>query len=100
MEHTNARYVDGGLKSNLEPHVCTPETCPATGGYYVTAVDAGQVYYMAGPYQTHAEALALVDKALNIADKRDGRAWFMSWGTSRRRDEYREPGSLNKHGLL
>jgi hypothetical protein len=100
MQHTNARYMEGGLKNQLEPHVCTPEDCPETGNYYVTAIDGGQVFYMAGPYNTHAEALALVDTALNIADKHDGRAWFMSWGTSKRRDGYSEPGSLNKHKLL
>lgn len=81
-------------------HVCTESDCPATGGYYVTAVDHDKVYYMAGPYQTHAAALADVDKALRIADKSDGRAWFMSWGTSRRKDDYRELGTLNKYQLI
>jgi len=100
MEHTNTRYGNGELRNQLPEHVCTPETCPENGNYYVTAIDGGQVYWMAGPYKTHPEALALVDKALNIADKHDGRAWFMSWGTSRRKDGYDQPGSLNKAGLL
>ena len=83
-----------------ETHVCNDQDCPATGGYYVTAVDAGKVFYMAGPYQTHREALADVDKALHIAYKHDGRAWFMSWGTVRRKDDYREMGTLNRYGLI
>lgn len=80
-------------------HTCTADTCPV-GTYYVTAIDHDRVFYMAGPYNTHAEAMADVDKALAIADKHDGRAWFMSWGTCRRKDGYREPGTLNKYGLI
>lgn len=83
-----------------DTHICNEIDCPSIGGYYVTAIDAGQVYYMAGPYDTHAEVLALVDKALHIANERDGRAWFMGWGTSRRKDDYRKPGTLNKYGLI
>ena len=81
-------------------HICTTETCPETGGYYVSAIDAGRTFLMAGPYQTHAAALADVNKALRIADKHDGRAWFMSWGTVQKIDGDLKPGSLNKYGLL
>jgi hypothetical protein len=54
---------------------------------------------MSGPYPTHAAALADVDKARNVADKHDARAWFMAWGT----DEKHRPslvGTLNKHRLM
>ena len=51
-------------------HVCTSGECPI-GHYYVTAMDGPSWYYMAGPYATHAEALALVDKARDLADKHD-----------------------------
>ena len=78
---------------------CDPQHCPPDGGYYVTAKDGPQWWYMAGPYQTHAEALANVDKALAIADKHDGRAWFMAWGTAHSSTE-RKPGSLNRAGLM
>jgi hypothetical protein len=83
-------------------HVCTPETCPQ-GRYFVTAIDAGATHYMAGPYPEHAAALADVDKALKIADKHDGRAWFMSWGTVRMVDDNYRPdlvGTLNQNKLL
>lgn len=81
-------------------HVCTPETCPEPGKYFVSARDAGRVYFMAGPYQTHAEALKNRDKALHLADKHDGRAWFMAWGTCRAADDCQTIGSLNRAGLL
>ena len=81
-------------------HICNEQTCPAIGGYYVSCTDAGQVWLMAGPYQTHSEALADQDKALKIADSIDGRAWFMAWGTCRIKDGELKPGKLNQHKLI
>ncbi len=81
-------------------HVCIPESCPEPGKYFVSAADAGKVWLMAGPYLTHKEALSKVDAALKIADKHDGRAWFMSWGTVRMPDDTSEIGRLQKAGLL
>jgi hypothetical protein len=82
-------------------HVCTPETCPP-GSYYVSAVDGPQWWRMAGPYQTHGEALAQVDRALHITHEKDrsGKAWFMGWGTVRMPDGFSEPGNLNKAQLI
>lgn len=80
-------------------HVCTEETCPR-GTYYVTAVDGPSWWRMAGPYDTHQEALADVERCLQVANKHDGRAWFMSWGTIRDKTENRAPGNLNKAGVL
>ena len=83
---------------------CTPESCPANGAYYVSCTDADKLWLMAGPYQTHAEALAQVDKALHIADSKDGRAWFMGWGTVNVAEKYKGKllplGRLNELGLL
>ena len=78
-------------------HTCTPESCPV-GNYYVTAIDGPAWWKMAGPYATHADALADVDKARGIADKHDGRAWFMAWGTAR--IESTTPGNLNRANLI
>jgi hypothetical protein len=86
--------------ASSQEHVCTAESCPEPGSYYVSCIDGASFYLMAGPYGTHALALADVDKALHIADARDGRAWFMAWGTVRLRDGSTEPGRLNKHNLL
>ena len=75
----------------------TPDTRP--GPYYVSARDNGKTFIMAGPYETHAEALAKVDEALQIANEHDGRAWFMSWGTVRVGGSERI-GTLTKRGLI
>lgn len=81
-------------------HGCMPDTCPPDGGYYVSCRDGQDFWLMAGPYPTHLAALADVDKALQIADKCDGRAWFMSWGTAHMKDDYRKPGKLNELRLI
>ncbi len=75
----------------------TPDTAP--GPYYVSAIDAGRTFLMAGPYTLHGAALADVDKVRDIANKHDGRAWFMAWGTVRIEGSDRV-GTLNKLGLL
>lgn len=81
-------------------HICTPETCPVPGNYYVSAIDGPSQWLMAGPYTSHAEALLNVERSLAIANRHDGRAWFMGWGTVKMPDAYTEPGNLNKGGLL
>jgi hypothetical protein len=81
-------------------HICDSSSCPEPGKYFVTALDVGKVFYMAGPYTTHAAALAQVNTALDIAHKHDGRAWFMSWGTVRVQDDSSMVGVLNKHNLI
>ena len=75
----------------------TPDTRP--GPYYVSAVDAGRLYLMAGPYADHATALQDVDRALAIAHEHDARAWFMTWGTVRV-DGCDKIGRLNQHHLI
>jgi len=80
-------------------HVCTEESCPL-GTYYVSVVDGSSWWRMAGPYNTHQDALADVDRVRNIANEHDGRAWFMGWGTIRDREGKRELGNLNRAGLI
>ena len=54
-----------------------------------------------GPYATHAEALADVDKAREIAGNNDGRSLFMSWGTCRKHNPRdNAPGRLNALNLI
>lgn len=83
-------------------HVCTPDTCPEPGSYYVSAKDGPCWWRMAGPYPTHQEALREVARVRDITVERDrsGRAWFMGWGTVRMPAAFREPGNLNKAGLI
>jgi hypothetical protein len=71
-----------------------------TGNYYVSCIDGPSSWLMAGPYSTHVEAESMRDRALSIADKHDGRAWFMSWGVCRMTDDYTKPGRLNQLNLI
>jgi hypothetical protein len=50
--------------------------------FYVSAIDGTKKYLIAGPYETHAQALELVDAVKAQADKVDPRAAFMAWGTA------------------
>lgn len=66
------------------------------GNYYVTAQDAGKTYPMAGPFvNDHSAALAAVRAVKDEACNLDGRASFMSWGTTRCGESYTKPGPLN-----
>jgi hypothetical protein len=81
------------------PHVCTPESCPP-GFYYVTCIDGDKWWKMAGPYATHAEALADQKRVRRIADDIDPRSVWKSWGTAKMKDGYSEPGTMNRLGLV
>lgn len=50
--------------------------------FYVSAIDGDRKHLVAGPYPTHDEALGRVDAVREAAYQRDGRAWFMAWGTA------------------
>jgi hypothetical protein len=57
-------------------------TTPARACYYVSAIDGPRKYLIAGPYPSHDAALAKVQQVRDAANERDGRAWFMAWGTA------------------
>jgi hypothetical protein len=82
--HSNATVVEG------------------PGDYFVSAIDGGQYFLMAGPYPKHSEAAANVDKVKQIAIDQDGtgKAAFMAWGTCRKDPNSGRVGSLNRHGLI
>lgn len=82
----------------MNEHVCTPESCPEPGNYFVTCVDGDRFWYMAGPYSTHQAALDKVDAARRIGVENNPRAHFYGWGTVR--SDRTEPGSITKAGLL
>ena len=71
------------------------------GGYYVSVFDKdgndrrGRVGLLAGPFLTHAEALGLVDRTRNEAEKVDPRACWYAFGTCRLKEGARKPGRLN-----
>lgn len=64
--------------------------------YYVSIVRDGRKGLLAGPFATHTEALALVNKARIEACDVDPRAWFDLFGTcSLPRDMANPMGVLN-----
>jgi hypothetical protein len=65
----------------MDTDIQLPDTKP--GPYFVSVADAGRVALLAGPYDTHAEALAKVDHAQTLAEERDSRAVFYGFGTVR-----------------
>lgn len=67
------------------------------GNYYVSVRrDDGAARCLAGPFRdNHAAALALVDKAREIAIDLDPRAHWYSFGTLRTSYDYSYPGILN-----
>lgn len=52
-------------------------------GFYATAIDAGRVAYLLGPFDAHEAALAAVPRAQELAYANDPRAWFYAYGTAR-----------------
>jgi hypothetical protein len=73
-----------------------PDTQP--GPYYVSAIDGPKSALVSGPYADHATALALVDRARDIASDNDPRAWFAAFGTVRMKPEVNQPGVLQTWG--
>ena len=74
-----------------------PDTKP--GPYFVSAIDGGKKYIVAGPYELHEKAIADVDRVRNIAETADARAIFMAWGTCRIQGA-NLIGSMNRLGLI
>ena len=68
----------------------TDESC-----FYVSVVDGPRFGLLAGPFQTHAEALAKVDAARKVANEVDWKSAFYAFGTVKMKTGYRE-GVLNE----
>lgn len=77
------------------------ETCdcgaahPPGANFYVTVTDGGKLLPLAGPYKTHAEAVAMVDEVKELAIKTDPSAAFASFGTTAMPGSYAKPGIFN-----
>lgn len=66
------------------PCICERPECPSNGGrYYVTVRDHDRTGWLLGPYDTHAEALANVDRGNELACNADPRAHWYAFGTAR-----------------
>lgn len=68
---------------------------PRPGNYYVCAVDAGRVAFVAGPFRYHRQARRFYRKAKAAALAADPWAWFYQWGTCRT-EHGRVRGALNE----
>jgi hypothetical protein len=78
-----------------------PEILPAESGkgYYVTARNGPeQCWALAGPYDSHAEALELVDRVREICVEQSPISHFYEFGTAK--VPSRKPGTVTKAGLL
>lgn len=55
------------------------------GNFFVTVVDGPRTGFLLGPYDTHAEALANVERGKRLAHESDNysRSWFYAYGTAR-----------------
>lgn len=49
--------------------------------YYVSVMDGGRKGFLLGPYSSHEEALANVERGCKLANEADDRAWFYAYGT-------------------
>ena len=50
--------------------------------FYVTVLDSGRTGFLLGPYPTHEEAKAQVERGRELANKADPWAGFYSFGTA------------------
>jgi hypothetical protein len=63
--------------------------------FYVSVVDGERFNFLAGPFDTHAEALAQVEPTRSRAEEVDPRACWYSFGTARAPAGYTAPGLLD-----
>ena len=63
--------------------------------YYVSVIDGTAYRFLAGPFDTHAEALTKVDDARKAAIDYDRKAHFYGFGTARAPAGYSAPGIFN-----
>lgn len=72
---------------------------PATdGNYYVSVHDPStrQLALLAGPFDEHKAALAMVERARSVAVEVDPKGVWYSYGTVKTSKKFNNPGKLNK----
>lgn len=81
------------------------ETHQDGANYYVSVVrdtakgPNSDYRLLAGPFTDHADALAMVDRARELALAKynpEGRAYWYGYGTVAMAEDYRKPGILNE----
>ncbi len=63
--------------------------------FYVSVRDGAAFRFLAGPFDTHGEALGQVEAARKLAIAYDRKAWFYAFGTARAPAGYSTPGIFN-----
>jgi hypothetical protein len=63
-----------------KPNGPDPDNLPAV--FYVSVINGKQRALLAGPYGTHAQALAKVLEVTDLALAVDSHAWFYRYGTA------------------
>ena len=104
------REMDWAAKREKEQHIqhlaakariTRKETCecgskhPKNSNFYVSAIDGPKAILLSGPYKTHAEAVANVDKFYRLAIELDSAAAFISFGTVAMSAKHKKPGVLD-----
>lgn len=79
----------------METCTATDHTHPEGANFYVTCADAGRIGYLAGPYPTHGEALAVLPAVKHAAGKADPWSDFYAFGTVAMAAEFTRPGIFN-----
>lgn len=64
-------------------------------GFYASVMDGVRTGLLLGPYDTHDEAMAVVDTAAELAETVDPRAHFYSFGTAKVTADRLPKGRLN-----
>ena len=79
------------------PHTYTDSNNPdpRAGHYYVSCVDGPRFSLLYGPFDRHADALAMVKTVRAKAETVDPFACFYGFGTCRT-ENYAKPGVLNE----
>lgn len=67
-----------------------------TRAYYVSVRQPGKYGLLLGPYATHGEALANVERATRFVVDRDPRAHWYEFGTASTPIGNAQPGKLNE----
>lgn len=93
---TREQHAAGYRGSQPEPGI--PCDCAGARAYcgehadlafFITTARPGAVSFVAGPYRTHAEALAAFRSVQEYAERVDPRAVWYSFGTARARKDQR-----------
>jgi len=65
-------------------------------GFYVSVIDGKRKGFLLGPYTTHADALANVERGKQMALDSDnaGRSWFYAYGTCKLTTSNKLPKSV------